>query len=115
VTRRLSALPASPRPSDGLIDTAGDLDKHHVGPRYPDSCPEGAPLDFYTRGEAERAALGAIPAFLPGECPVGIDVFPYTSTEIEWMKVEGNPFGLGALRDGAVVFRRSGATEAARG
>ena len=35
------------------------LDKHYIAPRYPNSYPEGAPMDFYTRAEAERAIDGA--------------------------------------------------------
>lgn len=39
----------------GLLDLARELDKHYVPARYPDSLPEGAPHDYYTRSEAARA------------------------------------------------------------
>jgi len=59
VTQLLGALPPSARPAEQLIETAKELDKHYITPRYPNSYPEGAPLDFYTRGEAQRAITGA--------------------------------------------------------
>lgn len=59
VTQLLAALPPSARPSDDLIESAKDLDKHYITPRYPNSYPEGAPMDFYTRAEAQRAVDGA--------------------------------------------------------
>lgn len=59
VTELLSALPPRVRPSEALVDTARELDKHYIGPRYPNSYPSGAPMDFYTRAEAERAITGA--------------------------------------------------------
>lgn len=59
VTQLLAALPASVHPTDDLVETAKELDKHYIGPRYPNSYPEGAPMDFYTRAEAARAVDGA--------------------------------------------------------
>lgn len=59
VTQLLSLLPAPDRPDESLIDIAKDLDKHYITPRYPNSYPEDAPMDFYTRAEAERAIAGA--------------------------------------------------------
>ena len=59
VTQLLAALPAKVQPADDLIETAKDLDKHYITPRYPNSYPEGAPMDFYTRAEAQRAVDGA--------------------------------------------------------
>lgn len=59
VTQLLAALPAGARPADDLIETAKDLDKHYITPRYPNSYPTGAPMDFYTRAEAQRALDGA--------------------------------------------------------
>lgn len=38
-----------------LIDAGKELDKHYIPPRYPNSYPEGAPYDYYTKAEAERA------------------------------------------------------------
>jgi HEPN domain-containing protein len=59
VTELLVALPPQARPGPGVIEAAKELDKHYIGPRYPNSYPSGAPMDFYTRGEAERAISGA--------------------------------------------------------
>jgi HEPN domain-containing protein len=59
VTQLLGALPPSARPSNELIETGKELDKHYIAPRYPNSYPEGAPMDFYTRAEARRAIDGA--------------------------------------------------------
>jgi len=59
VTQLLAALPPGARPPDALIETAKELDKHYITPRYPNSYPEGAPMDFYTRAEALRAVDGA--------------------------------------------------------
>lgn len=59
VTQLLAALPSAARPSEQLVETAKELDKHYIAPRYPNSYPEGAPMDFYTRAEAERAVDGA--------------------------------------------------------
>ncbi len=51
----LSNLPKTVRPSRALIDKAKELDKHYVPARYPNFHPSGAPLDYYTKQEAERA------------------------------------------------------------
>jgi HEPN domain-containing protein len=59
VTQLLAALPKAVRATDDLIETAKELDKHYIGPRYPNSYPEGAPMDFYTQAEAQRAVEGA--------------------------------------------------------
>ncbi len=55
VSQLLAALPEAVRPPRDLIEASKELDKHYIGPRYPNSYPEGAPLDFYTRAEAQRA------------------------------------------------------------
>lgn len=55
---------------------------------------------------SDQPFLSRIPQFLPGEFPIGVDVFPYTREEMETMKRDGNTFVLGALRNGRVVFRR---------
>lgn len=59
VSQLIAALPATARASPELIETAKELDKHYVAPRYPNSYPEGAPMDFYTSAEAQRAVDGA--------------------------------------------------------
>lgn len=59
VTALLEALPESLQPDDGLLDAAKELDKHYIPARYPNAHPEGAPYEYYTRGEAERAVANA--------------------------------------------------------
>ena len=59
VTQLLTALPVGARPGADLIEAAKDLDKHYITPRDPNSYPVGAPMDFYTRAEAQRALEGA--------------------------------------------------------
>jgi HEPN domain-containing protein len=59
VTQLLAALPPGVGPADELIETAKELDRHYITPRYPNSYPEGAPMDFYTRAEARRAIEAA--------------------------------------------------------
>ena len=51
----LANLPDEMKPKDELIDLAKELDKHYIPPRYPNSYPAGAPFDYYTKREAERA------------------------------------------------------------
>ena len=55
----LESLPADVRPSADLIDTAKELDKHYIPTRYPNGFERGAPVDFYTRREAEQAIANA--------------------------------------------------------
>jgi HEPN domain-containing protein len=51
----LESLPADARPTGDLIDAAKELDKHYIPTRYPNGFERGAPVDFYTRREAEQA------------------------------------------------------------
>jgi HEPN domain-containing protein len=55
----LENLPSAVRLSGALIDAAKELDKHYIPTRYPNGFERGAPVDFYTRGEAERAIANA--------------------------------------------------------
>lgn len=32
-----------------LVEKGKELDKHYIPPRYPNSLPEGAPMDYYTK------------------------------------------------------------------
>ena len=59
LTLLLENLPQQARPSDVLMDRARELDKHYIPTRYPNGFERGAPTDFYTRGEAERAIENA--------------------------------------------------------
>ncbi len=52
----LSARLTVPRALEGK---AKELDKNYIPTRYPDALQEGAPLDLYTRREAERAIRNA--------------------------------------------------------
>jgi len=42
-----------------LLDAARRLDKHYIPTRYPNGFERGAPVDFYTRGEAVQAIADA--------------------------------------------------------
>ena len=59
ITQLLAALPPAMRPSAAAIEEAKELERHYIGPRYPNSYPEGAPGDFYTVAEARRAIAAA--------------------------------------------------------
>ncbi|MGC8662101.1 MAG: HEPN domain-containing protein [Nitrososphaeria archaeon] len=52
VYRLLDSLPD--RADTGLIDMAKELDKSYIASRYPNSHPEGSPMDYYTEEEARR-------------------------------------------------------------
>jgi HEPN domain-containing protein len=51
----LLELPESIKPQSNLIDKAKELDKHYITSRYPNFYPAGAPFQYYTRLEAQRA------------------------------------------------------------
>lgn len=55
VAALLQQLPPPWQADQLLVDAGKDLDRHYVPPRYPNSFPQGAPYDYYTRAEAERA------------------------------------------------------------
>ena len=60
VTELLDALrPAAAGIDDELLDRARALDKLYIPTRYPNGLAGGAPADFYTRPEAERAIADA--------------------------------------------------------
>jgi HEPN domain-containing protein len=59
VTRMLQDLPTALKPPADLIPLAKELDKHYIPSRYPNSHPEGAPMDYYTEEDASRAVEGA--------------------------------------------------------
>lgn len=59
VTGLLNALPRSVAFESDLATAAMDLDKHFIAARSPSSYPEGAPFEYYTRGEASRAIANA--------------------------------------------------------
>ena len=51
----MASRPAEASAPTGLVDTAKQLDKHDIPTRYPNGFERGAPADFYTLEEAERA------------------------------------------------------------
>lgn len=55
----LSQLPEEARAAEELVDRAKQLDKHYIPTRYPNGFERGAPVDFYTRKEAEDAIANA--------------------------------------------------------
>jgi HEPN domain-containing protein len=60
ITELLDALrPHEPAIDDALLDRARALDKLYIPTRYPNGLAGGAPADFYTRAEAERAIADA--------------------------------------------------------
>lgn len=56
VTFLVAELAPEDKPSEELLDSMRELDTHYITSRYPDAHPAGAPLDYYTRSTAERAA-----------------------------------------------------------
>ncbi len=44
---------------ESLVDRGRALDKLYIATRYPNGLPAGAPADYYTRAEAERAITDA--------------------------------------------------------
>jgi HEPN domain-containing protein len=59
VTMLLTNLPETYHSPEALVDRAKALDKHYITSRYPNGFEQGAPLDYYTRPEAERSIQDA--------------------------------------------------------
>lgn len=59
ISQLLASLPPAVRPTEAAIEDAKELERHYIGPRYPNSYPEGTPGDFYTATEAQRAIAAA--------------------------------------------------------
>jgi len=60
ITELLDALRLErPEIDETLLDRARALDKLYIPTRYPNGLAGGAPADFYTRSEAERAIADA--------------------------------------------------------
>ena len=55
VAKLLRELPAAAGASDGLIEQGRVLDTFYIGPRYPNSHPEGAPFEYYGPLQSEEA------------------------------------------------------------
>ena len=59
VTMLLTNLPQTYRPPETLVERAKALDKHYIPTRYPNGFERGAPMDYYTRLEADRSIQDA--------------------------------------------------------
>ena len=55
VSRLLENLPEELKPNRELIEKAKELDRHYIPTRYPNMHDEGAPMDYYTSIDSERA------------------------------------------------------------
>lgn len=55
----LTNLPADARAAPELVDRAKALDKHYIPTRYPNGFERGAPVDFYTRKDADESIAAA--------------------------------------------------------
>ncbi|MEM1562513.1 MAG: HEPN domain-containing protein [Candidatus Bathyarchaeia archaeon] len=66
VSRKLENFPENLKPQAEIIDMAKELDRYYIPSRFSSFRPEGAPLDYYTKIDAERAKryTGKIIGFL---------------------------------------------------
>ena len=55
VSTLLQRLPRRARPDARMIMEAKLLDRHYIPTRYPNSHPQGAPMDYYTKQDAMEA------------------------------------------------------------
>jgi HEPN domain-containing protein len=55
----LTNLPPEARPESAIVDQAKALDKHYIPTRYPNGFERGAPVDFYTRRDADESIAAA--------------------------------------------------------
>ena len=55
VSRLLRALSESREVSDDRIEEAAFLDQHYIPTRYPFAFDQGAPMEFYSRNQAQQA------------------------------------------------------------
>ena len=59
VAKLLEGIGEDDRPGQDLIDDAKILDQMYVSTRYPNGFESGAPMDFYTREQAQDAVRRA--------------------------------------------------------
>lgn len=61
VAHALHALPRASVPSipADVLGAAQVVDEYYIAPRYPDAFPSGAPVDFFTRAQADEAVIHA--------------------------------------------------------
>ena len=55
VSALLQQLPPPFQVEESLLRAGKELDKHYIPSRYPNAFPQGAPCDYYTEEEAQRA------------------------------------------------------------
>lgn len=55
LTALIGNLPKETRVPPALINATKTLDKHYIPTRYPNGFDSGAPRDFYTKEDAEKA------------------------------------------------------------
>ena len=59
VTTLVTSLPEQAAAPEALVDACKELDKHYIPTRYPNGFERGAPIDFYTRADADRTIAAA--------------------------------------------------------
>ncbi len=52
--KMVKSIPAELNPPDNLMKHAVGLDKVYIPTRYPESFDSGAPMDYFTREDAEK-------------------------------------------------------------
>ena len=67
----VSELARSLPEAAALLEAARELDRHYVPARYPDAYPSGAPFQYYSEKDSERAIAhaGEIDRFCHGHLP----------------------------------------------
>jgi len=59
VLRMLKDLPKEVKPEKALLQKGADLDKFYIATRYPNGFDWGAPMDYFTKEDAEKAIADA--------------------------------------------------------
>ena len=61
LTALLQHLPNAKKPKDELMEKAMVLDRHYIPTRHPNGFERGAPMDYYSREDADEAISNAEP------------------------------------------------------
>jgi len=102
--RRAVALLASQRPEVQRVLLFGSFATGRAVP--------GSDVDLLVILErSDRPFIDRIPLYTPEGCGIGVDVFPYTTQELEQMLAQGNFFLRRAVKDSLIVFSRSDHTD----
>jgi len=100
-----------------LRELAGDLEERHpeivraivFGSLVHDRAVPGSDVDLLlVLDRSELPFLDRPAKYRPERFPVGLDIFAYTSDEMEQMLAEGNFFLRRALAEGKALFERAG-------